>query len=256
MVSLISKKGILLFLLIIFFALLVMYLFTNNKYVQDIIHNTDDAQKIYKENQLLKKQIQHSEFLEVQAKILSRENENLNNVINKTKELKEQGNFKLLQATVVSRSEDDWYDKVAIDKGKQHGVKADMAVITVDGFIGRVESLDEFTSIVKLITKDERTNRLAITFSNDESILGFVTGYDKEKKALRIDNIPADKSKEIKVGDHIVTSKLSEKIPPGLEVAEAVSQESDEYGLAKIIYAKPKANFYDLEDIILIESKK
>jgi len=48
---------------------------------------------------------------------------------------------------------------------------------------------------------------------------------------------------------------LRQKIPPGLEVVEVIEQETDQYGLSYIIYAKPKANLYDLEDVILIEPK-
>lgn len=76
-----------------------------------------------------------------------------------------------------------------------------------------------------------------------------------EKQALRIDNIPSDKVKEIKIGDSIITSELSQKIPPGLEVAEVLEQEQDQYGLTYTIYAKPKANLYDLEYVILIQPK-
>lgn len=130
--------------------------------------------------------------------MLSEEKESLTKIINKTKELKEQGKYNFIQATVVTRVAEEWYREITLDRGSQHGVKADMAAITVNGFIGKVESVDQYTSVVKLITKDERTNRLAITFQNDSSILGFVTGYDKKKQALRIDNIPSDKAKEIK----------------------------------------------------------
>ncbi|EOO69765.1 MULTISPECIES: rod shape-determining protein MreC [Bacillus cereus group] len=255
MIMQVSKKKILLFLSIILLALLMVYVCTNNKHVQNIVHNIEDIYKVYKENQVLKEKIEHQESLKSKVQMLSEEKENFNKLISKEKELKEQGKYNFIQATVVSRVAEEWYREITLDRGSQHGVKADMAVITVNGFIGKVESVDQFTSVVKLITNDERTNRLAITFQNDSSILGFVTGYDKKKQALRIDNIPSDKAKEIKIGDSIITSELSRKIPPGLEVAEVIEQEPDQYGLAYIIYAKPKANLYDLEDVILIEPK-
>ncbi len=251
----VSKKKILLFLSIILFALLMVYVCTNNKHVQNIVHNIEDIYKVYRENQVLKGKIEHQESLKSKVQILSEEKENLTKLINKTKELKEQGKYNLIQATIVTRVAEEWYGEVTIDRGAQHGVKVDMAVITVDGFIGKVESVDQYTSVVKLITNDERTNRLAITLQNNSSILGFVTGYDKKKQYLRIDNIPSDKVKEIKIGDSIITSELSQKIPPGLEVAEVIEQEQDQYGLTYTIYAKPKANLYDLEYVILIEPK-
>ncbi|WP_242315085.1 rod shape-determining protein MreC [Bacillus cereus group sp. BfR-BA-01355] len=251
----VSNKKILLFLSIVLLALLMMYVCTNNRHVQNIIHNIEDIYKVYKENQLLKEKIEHQESLKSKVQMLSEEKENLTQLMNKTRELKEQGKYNLIQATVVRRVAEDWYGEITLDRGAQHGVKVDMAVITVNGLIGKVESVEQFTSVVKLITKDERTNRLAITLQNNSSILGFVTGYDKKKQALRIENIPSDKAKEIKIGDSIITSELSQKIPPGLEVAEVIEQEPDQYGLAYTIYAKPKANLYDLEHVILVEPK-
>ncbi|ACK93833.1 MULTISPECIES: rod shape-determining protein MreC [Bacillus] len=251
----VSKKKILLFLSIILLALLAVYVCTNNKHVQNIVHNIEDIYKVYKENQALKGKIEHQESLKGKVQMLSEEKENLTKLINKTKELKEQGKYNLIQATVVRREAEDWYGKISLERGAQHGVKVGMAVITVNGFIGKVDSVDQYTSVVKLITSDERTNRLAITLQNNSSILGFVTGYDKKKQALRIDNIPSDKVKEIKIGDSIITSELSQKIPPGLEVAEVLEQEQDQYGLTYTIYAKPKANLYDLEYVILIQPK-
>lgn len=249
------KKKILLFLSIVLLALLMMYVCTNNTHVKNIIHNIEDIYKVYKENQLLKEKMGNQELLKSRLQMLSEEKEKLTKLFNKTRELKEQGKYNLIQATVVRRVAEEWYGEVTLDRGAQHGVKVDMAVITVDGLIGKVESVEQFTSIVKLITKEERTNRLAITLQNHLSILGFVTGYDKEKKAIRIDNIPSDKANEIKIGDSIITSELSKKIPPGLEVGEVMAQEPDKNGLTYIIYAKPKANLYDLEHVILVEPK-
>ncbi|MBH0347229.1 rod shape-determining protein MreC [Bacillus thuringiensis] len=61
-------------------------------------------------------------------------------------------------------------------------------------------------------------------------------GYDGKKKVLKIKKIPKDKAEKIKEGDKFVTSSLSAKIISGIEAAEVVDQESDEYGFNQIIY--------------------
>ncbi|MGZ9773997.1 rod shape-determining protein MreC [Bacillus toyonensis] len=61
-------------------------------------------------------------------------------------------------------------------------------------------------------------------------------GYDGKKKVLKIKKIPKDKAEKIKKGDKFVTSSLSAKIISGIEAAEVVDQESDEYGFNQIIY--------------------
>ncbi|WP_255291320.1 hypothetical protein [Bacillus wiedmannii] len=39
------------------------------------------------------------------------------------------------------------------------------------------------------MSKDERTNRLAVTLQTGQSILGFITGYDEKKKVLIMEKI-------------------------------------------------------------------
>ncbi len=63
-----------------------MYVCTNNKHVQNIVHNIEDIYKVYKENQVLKGKIEHQESLKSKVQILSEEKENLTKLINKTKE--------------------------------------------------------------------------------------------------------------------------------------------------------------------------
>ncbi|HHK5542531.1 MULTISPECIES: rod shape-determining protein MreC [Bacillus cereus group] len=247
-----NRKVVWLFLFMAAISI-VVYFFMHNKCIKNIAENIEETYQIYEENRLLKKSLQQYEVMKAQIYMLKNDKENLEKLYNKSKELKEQATYKFMHATVINRMLDKWYDRVAIDKGVQNGVKRDMAVITTDGFIGKVESVEQYTSIVNLVSKDERTNRLAVTLLTDHSILGFVTGYDEQKKVLKIEKIPKDKAEKIKKGDKFVTSNLSTKIISGLEVAEVVDQESDEYGLTQIIYAKPKANLYDLEHVILLE---
>ncbi|MEB9381976.1 rod shape-determining protein MreC [Bacillus cereus] len=247
------SRKIVLLLLIMAAILTVVYFFMNNNYIKNVSKNIEETHQIYEENRLLKKRLQQYEVVNARIYMLKNDKENLEKLYNKNKELKEQGTHKLMNATVINRTLDKWYDRVAIDKGAQHGIKRDMFVITTDGFNGKVESVEQFTSIVNLMSKDERTNRLAVTLQTDQSILGFVTGYDEKKKVLKIENIPKDKAEKINKGDKFVTSSLSTKIISGLEVAEVVDKESDKYGLTQIIYAKPKANLYDLEHVILLE---
>ena len=101
--------------------------------------------------------------------------------------------------------------------------------------------------------KDERTIRWEVTLQTDQSIVGFITGYDERWDFIRFKKYQKIRLKKIKKGDKFVTSSLSEKIISGLEVEEVVKRELDEYGFTQIIYAKPKANLYDLEHVILLE---
>ncbi|GAA3321090.1 hypothetical protein GCM10020331_035070 [Ectobacillus funiculus] len=91
-----------------------------------------------------------------------------------------------MQATIIGRNPDKWYDLVAIDKGEQQGVKKkDMAVITEKkGLIGKIKSVSQFTSTVELLSSLNRTNRISAVAQGDEKVFGLIEGYDTEKQML------------------------------------------------------------------------
>lgn len=48
------------------------------------------------------------------------------------------------------------------------------------------------------MSKGERTNHLAVTLQTDQSILGFITGYDEKKKVLIMEKIQTIRLKKLK----------------------------------------------------------
>lgn len=46
--------------------------------------------------------------------------------------------------------------------------------------------------------KGERTNHLTVTLQTDQSILGFITGYDEKKKVLIMEKIQTIRLKKLK----------------------------------------------------------
>ncbi|MFK4415930.1 hypothetical protein ABH961_004489 [Bacillus sp. RC251] len=48
------------------------------------------------------------------------------------------------------------------------------------------------------MSKGERTNHLTVTLQTDQSILGFITGYDEKKKVLIMEKIQTIRLKKLK----------------------------------------------------------
>ena len=71
-------------------------------------------------------------------------------------------NYEIYYATVIERNNDYWYDTVTINKGIKDGIEKGMAVVDSYGLVGRITSLSNNTSVVKLITNSNKYNEFSV----------------------------------------------------------------------------------------------
>lgn len=215
-------------------------------YVAGFFENVEDVKRTYEENKKLKAKLDTTAELSVVVKNLEDENKKLRELTGKEKS---RGDYTEVQASVVSRNPDKWYDLVGIDKGAQQGIKKDMAVVTPKGLVGRVKSVSQFTSSVELLSSMSRTNRVSAIVQGQENIFGLIEGYDKEKQLLLFTKISSDA--KVEKDQLVVTSGLGDIFPKGLAIGKIVDVQPDPYGLTKTAYVKPSADLNDVEHIIV-----
>ncbi|MBJ7993855.1 rod shape-determining protein MreC [Bacillus mycoides] len=215
-------------------------------YVAGFFENVEDVKRTYEENKKLKAKLDSTADLSAVVKNLEDENKKLRELTGKEKS---RGDYTEVQASVVSRNPDKWYDLVGIDKGAQQGIKKDMAVVTPKGLVGRVKSVSQFTSSVELLSSMSRTNRVSAIVQGQENIFGLIEGYDKEKQLLLFTKISSDA--KVEKDQLVVTSGLGDIFPQGLAIGKIVDVQPDPYGLTKTAYVKPSADLNDVEHIIV-----
>ena len=118
----------------------------------------------------------------------------INSLKNEIKELKILVNIKTVlsdfdyvNATVIERNREYWFNTLTLDKGIKSGIKEDMAVISDKGLIGRINSVTDYTSTVKLITTNDVMNKISVVIkNNDKDIYGILSGYDEKKNLLKV----------------------------------------------------------------------
>ncbi|MCZ0756671.1 rod shape-determining protein MreC [Anoxybacillus sp. J5B_2022] len=219
--------------------------------VAGFFENVQDIKNTYKENKLLKARLEEYVMLEAEVQTLKKENEELRAVLDKKESLRD---FIPIEATVIGRNPDRWQETVIINKGEQQGVKKDMAVITPSGLIGKIQHASQFTSTVQLLSALDRQNRISAYVQGQEgSVFGLIEGYDDKRQALLFKQIPFDAKIEKK--QLVLTSGLGGIFPKGLPIGEVEEVVPDEYGLTKMAYVKPAANFYDVDDVIVVKRK-
>src|SRR5699024_7772843 len=125
-----------------------------------------DIKNTYEENRLLREKLSEYKTLIYENQELAKENEELRNMLDL---LNGPRDFEPIIANVVSRSPERWLDQVTINRGSQHGVEKNMAVITADGMVGKIQTVASTTATVQLLTGFDQFNRISATISRKDS---------------------------------------------------------------------------------------
>lgn len=112
---------------------------------------------------------------------------------------------------IVGRSADQWWQQVLLGRGQQQGIEAGAIVMAPGGLIGRVTSTTANTSRVLLITDPMSSVGVMISRSRHQ---GYVRGQGNDQLVMRF----FDKAPDVRPGDVVTTSAISNLFPSGLPV--------------------------------------
>jgi rod shape-determining protein MreC len=161
-------------------------------------------------------------------------------------------NYELENATVAVRNKSYWLDTLIIDKGKENGVRKNMAVITKDGLIGNISKVYNSSSEVRLITTNNNKQKLTIYIETDDGdYVGYIDKYDKDKKLLVIKDI--DKDSNIKEESIVKTSGMNREFPKGIYIGKVKSIEMDKDNLSKILYVETNQNLNKIHYVAVVK---
>ncbi|MEJ9280498.1 MULTISPECIES: rod shape-determining protein MreC [Ureibacillus] len=216
-------------------------------YITGIFYNIQSLLNTYEENQRLKMRLEDFAVLQAEVNTLKSENEQLRELLEKKESLRD---YDPLRATVIARNPDQWEEKIIINKGSSHGVKQNMAVMTTKGLIGKISLVTPFTSEVELLYTNNPNFRVSAMVQGEKVVaFGLIEGYDEERNELILKRI--DSSIEINVGEKVVTSGLGGIFPKGILIGEITEVTTEDFGLTKMAYIRPSANFSMLEEVII-----
>ena len=160
-----------------------------------------------------------------------------------------------INATILSRNKSFWFNTLTIDKGKKHGIKKEMAVITSDGLIGKISKVSNLSSEIKLITSDDVNYKVSVSIkTNSKETYGILNGYDAESNLIKISGV--DRSIKVEKGNVVSTSGLGGVFPGGLYIGEVEKIENDKYDLSKTIYIKTKQDFDSIHYVTILGEKQ
>lgn len=215
-------------------------------YINGIFNNIDSLLNTYEENKRLKARLEDFAVVQAEATDLKSENTKLRELLNKSESLKA---FNPIHATVIARNPDQWEEKIILDKGSSHGVEKNMAVMTAKGLVGKIILVTPFTSEVELLYTNNPNYRVSAMVLGEKEAYGLIEGFDEERNELIMKRI--DSSLTVKEGEQVVSSGLGGIFPKGVPIGEITEVSTDDFGLTKMAYVKPSADFSILEHVVI-----
>jgi len=209
--------------------------------IKDIIFSYEE---IIAENENLKKENMELKIQKERNQKILEENERLLKLL----EMKENGIYKgnLKFARVSFSDISNLNSKIFIDLGAEDGIKIDMITVYGDYLVGKIVAVHNNYSEIELITNPNSI----ISAKTMRDILGIARGSDEEDGLLYFQ--PSIVEDNLKEGDEIVTSGISDIYPEGIKIGKIEEiDEKENYGYKRVTL-KPGFESKDLRELIVI----
>ena len=169
------------------------------------------------------------------------ENERLKKILS----IKSEAGYSIIIASVIARDAASWSDSIIIDKGSKNRISEGMAVTAPDGVVGKVQEVYPDFSKVSLIS-DPNFSVAAILQRSRQG--GIVSGALSNNLMMRY----LDKDADVKVGDLVLTSSISNIFPKGIPIGKVTSVGIDTGGFSLFAVIEPIVKLTALEEVMVI----
>ena len=160
-------------------------------------------------------------------------------------QFKEAIHWDALVAQVIGKDPTGWFESVMIDKGKNAGLRLNMAVVNAQGAVGQLVSLaPNYAKVLLLIDQNSAVDCL-IQRSREK---GIVKGLSP--KVCKMHYVV--KNGDVVVGDLVVTSGMGRVYPKGIPVGRVVEVADDPWEMFKDVKVEPLVNFSKLEEVLVL----
>ncbi len=157
-------------------------------------------------------------------------------------------------ARVIGKDPGNWFHVFLIDKGSEDGIAKDMNVVTGSGLVGLITEVGKNWASVRSII-DDSSNVSGMVLSTSDTLI--VSGDLKRMASNEIifEHL-LDEDDAVAVGDQIVTSMISDKYLPGINIGFINSVDLDPNNLTKSGTLTPSVDFKHINVVLVIRELK
>lgn len=155
-------------------------------------------------------------------------------------------------ARVIGRPPANYKWAVTIDKGREDGIKTNMAVIDPDGLVGKIIRVDADTATVLLLIDPQAGAKARVSGS------GYTGGIEGNGASESLTLAFIDTQAEVEVGDEVVSAGYDDGVfPPNIPIGTIAEVENQEAALEQNIQVEPFVDFTALDFVeVIVESGK
>jgi rod shape-determining protein MreC len=208
--------------------------------VGGVWHNYFYLRGVRAENRALKQEIERMRLEQVRMTQDADQARRLQSLL----AFREQFISQTVAAQVIGSSGSEQSRAVYIDKGESSGIRPDMAVITVDGIVGKVLHVYSSSSLVLLI--NDQTSGVGAILEKTR-LQGILRGTPAGEIAL--EKVMSDET--VPIGELVLTSGGDRIFPKGLPVGR-VTKVSPGSDLFLNIRVKPAISLSRLEEVLVV----
>ena len=207
--------------------------------VQDTWSNYFALQQVRGENEQLKAEMAQLRVQMQQERALAQQSRELQKLL----ALRSSLQVDTTAANVIGAGASAEFRTMTLDKGTAEGLKADMAVISPDGVVGRVILPTSRAAKLQLLI-DRNAAAGAMIERTRAQGLAMGTG-----SGMRLDYVSG--TADVKAGDRVVTSGIDGIYPKGFVIGQIQSVERGA-GEFKEIIVRPTVDFTALESVLVV----
>ena len=193
---------------------------------------------------------QENQRLRTENERLVLENAVMNELLQENELLRDALDFKrshpptAVLAEVIGKQSSPVSSTVTLNKGADDGFRKDMAVITSEGVVGKIQAVLSGTAKVLLLTDPGSTIAVRVMRNREEGLL--------EGKLVNCSLKYISYYADIQEGDLLITSGLDGIYPKGLAVARVIKVSKHEANPFQTVMAAPAVKLSRLEEALVL----
>jgi len=220
-------------------------------WMSDLTKNLDTLKELQSENDALKAEVDE---LTMKINLLQQDKEELERLRELYQLDQYYSDYQTVGARVTSNDSGNWFRSFVIDKGKNDGIKVDMNVMAEGGLVGIVTEVGPNWARVRSII-DDASNVSALVLSTSDTCIVNGDLTLMQEGMIRFEQLPNNDT-EIKSGEPIVTSHISNKYLQGILIGYINEIHEDANNLTRSGYLIPAVDFQHLQEVLVITSTK
>jgi rod shape-determining protein MreC len=208
--------------------------------VRGFWHRYGSLRSVERENAELKQQLESVQVELQEQRALADRARGLQQLL----DLRDRSKLKTMAAEIIASSASPDFQTLTLDKGRNYGLRTDMAVIANDGVVGRIVVPSGRAAKVQLLID---RNAAAGALVERSRAQGVAKGTGDSRLLLEFVSETAD----VAVGDLVVTSGIEGIFPKGFTIGrvDVVEKTGPAY---KRFTVKPAVDFSRLEEVLVV----